>query len=238
VRAVGTPSERQRRLDWDAIGLVVFDVDGTLYDQTSLRLRIARDLLAHSLSARTLRVVSVLRVYRRIREQLGEAETEDFERILISRTATTVGCSQEVVHAVVTDWIESRPLRYLASCRYAGVRELFARLREKKKLIGVFSDYPAHAKLQALGLDADHVVCAAQEGIRVLKPHPRGLTSLMAAAGVEPEATVLIGDRPERDGLAARRAGARALIRSSRPLEGWQTFSRYDGDAFERLLRS
>jgi putative hydrolase of the HAD superfamily len=230
----GTPSEL-RPSDWDAIRLVAFDVDGTLYDQTALRLRIGRDLLAHALSGRTLRVASMLRAYRRIREQLGDAETEDFERILIERTATTVGCSQEAVRDVVSEWIERRPIRYLAGCRCTGVLELFARLREEGKLIGVLSDYPAHEKLQALGLTADHVVCAAQVG--VLKPHPRGLASLMTTAGVAPEATVLIGDRPDRDGVAARRAGARALIRSARPLEGWQTFSRYDRGVFERLLR-
>ena len=222
--------------DWGAIRLVVFDVDGTLYDQTSLRLRIARDLLAHSLSERTLRAVAVLRAYRRIREQLGEAETEDFERILISRTATAVACTQDAVRVIVSEWIESRPLRYLAGCRFKGVPELFGCLRKNGKLIGVLSDYPALEKLEVLRLTADHVVCAAQEGVGVLKPHPRGLTSLMAAAGVAPEATVLIGDRPDRDGIAARRAGARALIRSARPLEGWPTFSAYDGGVFEPLL--
>ena len=235
MRAVGKPSEPERRLDWDAVQLVVFDVDGTLYDQTPLRLRMARDLFAHTVSARTLRAVSVLRSYRRIREQLGEAETEDFERVLIARTADTVGCTQDTVQAVVSEWIESRPLRYLASCRFEGVLELFARLRQNGKLIGILSDYPAHAKLQALGLEADHIVYATQKGVGVLKPHPRGLTSLMAAAAVEPRATVLIGDRPDRDGLAARRAGARALIRSRRPLEGWPTFSHYGGGVFEEL---
>lgn len=231
----GKPSE-PGPWDWDAIQLVVFDVDGTLYDQTPLRLRIARDLLAHSLRERTLQPVAVLRAYRRIREQLGEAETEDFERVLISRTATAVACSQDAVRDIVSEWIESRPLRYLAGCRFTGVLELFDCLRKNGKLVGILSDYPAHEKLEVLGLTADHVVCAAQEGVGVLKPHPRGLTSLMAAAGVAPEATVLIGDRPDRDGIAARRAGARALIRSARHLEGWPTFRAYDGGVFEALL--
>jgi len=47
-------------------------------------------------------------------------------------------------------------------------------------------------------------------------------------AGVKADATVLIGDRVDRDGLVAQRAKARALIRSSRSIEGWQTFARFD----------
>lgn len=35
-------------LDWDRLHLVVFDVDGTLYRQRPLRLRMARDLLFHT----------------------------------------------------------------------------------------------------------------------------------------------------------------------------------------------
>jgi putative hydrolase of the HAD superfamily len=60
----------------------------------------------------------------------------------------------------------------------------------------------------------------------------------MALAGVEPEQTVLIGDRAERDGMAARRAGAHALIRSDKPLPGWITFRRFDDPVFAPMLAS
>jgi putative hydrolase of the HAD superfamily len=54
--------------------------------------------------------------------------------------------------------------------------------------------------------------------------------------GVKPQQTVLIGDRADRDGIVARRAGAQALIRSSKPLEGWQTFARFDDALFSPFL--
>ena len=38
--------------DWDTIRLVVFDIDGTLYRQRPLRLRMARDILAYTLLVR------------------------------------------------------------------------------------------------------------------------------------------------------------------------------------------
>jgi len=142
------------------------------------------------------------------------------------------------VRAIATEWLERRPLPYLVSCLYPRLTELFAGLRRNGKSIGVLSDYPAKAKLAALGLTADHIVTAGNEGVRLLKPHPRGLESLMTAAGVQASATVLIGDRADRDGVAARRAGARALIRSSRPIEGWQTFAGFDDALFVPSLET
>src|SRR3546814_6603167 len=82
------------------------------------------------------------------------------------------------------------------------------------------SDYPAVAKLEALGLAADFIVAAADDGVGVMKPSPAGLIHLMERAGASARSTILIGDRPERDGEAGRRAGVRTYIRSSRPVPG------------------
>ena len=225
-------------LDWDHVHLVVFDVDGTLYRQRPLRLRMARDILLHTLLKRDLNVAAVLAKYRRIRERLGDEETVDFERALIAQTAAATANTPDSVRAIVSEWIDQRPLKYLAACRYPGLPQLFAGLRRSGKSIGILSDYPAEAKLEALGLTANYVVFAGDEDIGLLKPHPRGLASLIAAAGVKPHQTVVIGDRVDRDGLVARRAGAQALIRSSKPIEGWQTFARFDDALFSPFLAS
>jgi FMN phosphatase YigB (HAD superfamily) len=223
-------------LDWDNVHFVVFDVDGTLYRQRPLRLRMARDILIHTLLKRDLSAIAVLARYRRIRERLGDEQVVDFERALIAQTATATANSQDSVRAIVSEWVEQRPLGYLAACRYPNLPQLFAGLRRSGKSIGILSDYPAEAKLEALGLTADYVVFAGDENIGILKPHPRGLESLIAAAGVKPHETVVIGDRVDRDGLVAQRAGAQALIRSSRPIEGWQTFARFDDALFAPFL--
>ena len=225
-------------LDWDNVHLVVFDVDGTLYRQRPLRLRMARDVLLHTLLKRDLNVIAVLAKYRRIRERLGDEQVTDFERALITQTAAATANSPDRVRCIVSEWVERRPLRYLAACRYPNLSRLFAGLRRSGKSIGILSDYPAEAKLEALGLTANYVVFAGDESIGLLKPHPRGLESLIAAAGVQPRETVVIGDRVDRDGLVARRAGAQALIRSSKPIEGWQTFNRFDDALFTPFLAS
>jgi putative hydrolase of the HAD superfamily len=223
-------------IDWSEIKLVVFDVDGTLYDQHALRMRMVRDMLLHTILRQDLGVMSVIKTYRRIRERLGDTEVFDFESHLIAETVATTGFSEEKVLAIVHEWIEQRPLPYLLSCRYPGLTELFAGLKRSGKIIGVFSDYPAHQKLSALNLAADYIASAQDDCIRLLKPHPKGLEFLISKAGFTAAETVLIGDRIERDGIAAQRAGVRCLIRSSKPKQEWQTFVRFDDHLFAPLL--
>jgi FMN phosphatase YigB (HAD superfamily) len=221
--------------DWRDIRLVAFDVDGTLYRQGPLRLRMGRDMVIHAVAKRDLNAIGVVSAYRRIRERLADEEAVDFERVLIAETANATSTSPERVQAIVSEWIETRPLRYLRSCLFSGVPQLFAGLQRAGKKIGIFSDYPATEKLTAMGLAAHHVVAASDVGL--LKPHARGLQSLMAAASVTAHETLFIGDRADRDGVAARRAGVRILIRSSKPIETFQTFKTLHDPLFDSFMQ-
>lgn len=221
--------------DWRDIRLVAFDVDGTLYRQRPLRLRMGRDLALHVMAKRDVSAIGVVSAYRRIRERLGAEEVVDFERVLIAETAKVTSQSPESVQAIVSEWIEARPLRYLRSCLVSGTPQLFAGLERAGKKIGIFSDYPATEKLAAMGLAAHHVVVASDVGL--LKPHARGLQSLMAEAGATARDTLFIGDRADRDGAAAQRAGVRALIRSSKPIEAFQTFRTFHDPLFDPFMR-
>jgi putative hydrolase of the HAD superfamily len=222
--------------DWDDVQLVVFDVDGTLYRQRQLRLRIGRELLMHTVLKRDVNVITVLSKYRGIRERLASEEAFDFENLLIAETAAATANPPDKVRSIISEWIEQRPVPYLAACRYPGVSELFAGLKRSAKVIGILSDYPVSAKLNALKLTPDFVVSSGDKGIEVLKPNPRGLEFLIASARTTANATVVIGDRPDRDGMLARRAGAKALIKSLKPIEGWQTFASFDDPLFAPLL--
>jgi putative hydrolase of the HAD superfamily len=220
---------------WPDIRLVAFDVDGTLYRQGPLRLRMGRDMVLHTIAKCDLNAISVVTAYRRIRERLAAEEVVDFDRVLIAETAKATSRSPERVRAIVSEWIESRPLRYLRGCLFAGVPQLFAGLQRSGKKIGIFSDYPATEKLAAMGLAAHHVVAASDVGL--LKPHAKGLQSLVAAANALPRETLFIGDRADRDGVAGQRAGVRILIRSSKPIEAFQTFKTFHDPLFHPFMQ-
>lgn len=220
---------------WNTIQLVVFDVDGTLYAQKPLRIRMLGALLLHTLVSRSFETIQVLRHFRRIREDLGNEEVQNFETTLFERTSKVTGTSPENIAQIVHEWIEVRPLAYLETCRYPGLKEVFQSLRTRGIKIGVFSDYPARQKLEAMNLEADFVISAEEANVRVLKPNPLGLIQLIAKAKATPSTTLMIGDRIDRDGEAAVRAGTLSLIRSDKDLADWNCFQSYTQFPFALL---
>ena len=223
-------------INWDEIKLVVFDVDGTLYTQRHLRMRMGMDLLLQAASDKSFLTLRIVHTYRKVREKLADEDAPHFESTLIEETACQVRCPVDTVISIVKEWLEERPLRHLLKSRYPGVQELFAGLKSHGKIIGIFSDYSALAKLKALELTADYIVAAGDPEIGYLKPNPRGLERLMYLTNVHASNSILIGDRAERDGLAAKRAGVHSLIRSSKPLTDWNTFKSYSDPLFAPML--
>ena len=206
------------RISWSRLRVVVFDVDGTLYDQRPLRRRMWLALIAHCLARpREITVLRTLRLYRRLREELAEEASEAIGRLQYERPASLLGLSPEAVQLAVETWMHQRPLPLLRRCRYPGVERVFEALRASGRTIAIFSDYPAEAKLKALGLRADIAVCATDPDVQRLKPHPLGLQRVLERAGAGPEECLFIGDRDERDGACARRLGVRYLHKAATP---------------------
>ena len=115
---------------------------------------------------------------------------------------------------IVREWMYQRPLKYLKWCRRKGVVSFFAEAQRRGLTIGVFSDYPAHEKLKALGLNSyvQFVLCATDKDINALKPHPCGFLLACEQWGMIPDEVLYVGDRPEVDARGASAAGMRCMI--------------------------
>ncbi len=222
---------------WSNTDLVIFDVDGTLYDQRRLRLRMARELLGHTLLSRDLKTLKLLREFRHCRERLGEDSPEDFVDRQFEQTAKSCGCGEADVRKAVEEWIEFRPLRHLPNYRFSDVHTVFDALRQAGKTIAVFSDYPAREKLKALGLEADHVVSATDPDVLRLKPDPAGLVKILEATGMKAGRSLMIGDRFDRDWAAANRIGMPSMVLSRKTDSRGATFRSYSDSVFQPLLR-
>ena len=207
------PAFRGRRL-------VVFDMDGTLYRQAPLRLRMAAALARDALRRRDLSTLRILRDYRHRREALADAGTAAFDAPLVEGCARACGVAPDRVRAVVGDWIERRPLAALPRCIVPGARELVDGLRRAGVRVAVWSDYPVRDKLAALGLEVDFALSATDPDLERMKPDPLGLERVMARAGVGPGETLMVGDRDDRDGAAARALGVDFLRRADRARAG------------------
>ena len=223
-------------LDWNDVDLVVFDVDGTLYDERRLRLAMLRQLLSAAWRARSLDTLRTLRTFRRVRESLSDQPGSDFMQLQYLMTADRHRKDPEEVRALTQEWIDRAPLPLLETCRYPYVDAVFHGLKSQGKQVAVFSDYPALEKMAALGLRANPIVCVTDPGVRRLKPDPYGLLSILERTGTRPQRALMIGDRFERDALAAERAGVRALIRSKRPHWRFDTFRAFNDPVFQPLL--
>jgi FMN phosphatase YigB (HAD superfamily) len=192
------------------------DLDGTLYRRKPVQLAMALELSLFGWGS-----IKTLRTFRRSHEVLrAEAASETtlalspFERQL-EHAARALGRERADVERVVRHWMFERPLPWVARAKRAPLLEALSAYRTGGGKTALVSDYPAHAKLQALGATSlfDLVVSNGEPGgPSKLKPHPEGYLSAAARLGVDPARCLVIGDRDDADGGAARAAGMGVCI--------------------------
>ncbi len=217
-----------QNIEWSRLRLVVFDVDGTLYDQRKLRSKMALLLLRHFVShPGEVGLIRTISTYRRCREEMAEEGCSDIGRLQFERPALKLGISSRAVQERVSPWIDDKPISLLRECRFAHVDDVFDRFRERGWKLAILSDYPARRKVEALGLEADLYASAVDPSIDRLKPHPAGLAFIMREIGVDAGETLMIGDRDDRDGECARRLRVPYLIRHDSRGQREDSFSRY-----------
>jgi putative hydrolase of the HAD superfamily len=196
---------------------VLFDLDGTLYRQTTMRALMALELAAlavrHPLQAPI--TWRVLAEFRRAQEALRGQDTNHSAAIAqLELTARRTGLSRDQVEGLVAEWMIERPLKYLLYCRATGLEALIDFLSRRAIKIGVFSDYPPQLKLKALGV-VDRfslLVCSADPEVGRFKPHPRGFLVAAARWQIDPSEILVVGDRRDADGAGARAAGMPCVI--------------------------
>jgi putative hydrolase of the HAD superfamily len=208
----------------ESIRAVIFDVDGTLYDQRKLRLKMLGALVrAHAWRPlEGWRTGSVLKAYRHAQEELRQSAHEDPAARQAEIACKKTGYSPEFVEQCVQRWMETAPLTHLPACIHAGLVGFLDTCRSRGLRLATLSDYPAEAKLRALGIaDAfELALCAQSPEIGRFKPHPRGLVVTLERLGVTAGQALYIGDRPEVDAAAAAAAGVGCAIVAQRSAAG------------------
>jgi putative hydrolase of the HAD superfamily len=201
---------------------VLFDLDGTLYVQRPVRLRMAVEIAAFvatrpSVGSRALRVV---KAYREAQESLRRHVDAIYdERMQLQAAAERSAVPIDEAARIVDEWMFERPLKHVAKFRAPGLVPLLERLSHKGLRLGVLSDYAAERKLRALGVHKwfSQVASASDIDIRALKPNPRGFLVACARWGLAPDEVVMVGDRADADGAGAAAAGMRSVIIGKRP---------------------
>ena len=203
-------------VDFARIRAVLFDLDGTLYRQTPLRVLMALELATLPLTGpiKARQRLIALRAYRAAQERLRTPGRDDVATAQLAAAASAAGLPVAEISALVDEWMMVRPLKYLHFCRARGLSGLLDGLRERGVRTGVLSDYPAEAKLRALGLNGrfSPVLCASDPDIGAFKPSPRGYLHACATWNLSPDEVLFVGDRADVDAAGAAAAGMPCVI--------------------------
>ncbi len=191
------------------------DLDGTLYDPRAMKLIMGIELVVFGFAE--LRTIRCFRQeHERLRREPPVGGGSPFDT-QVERTAERLGRTPEEVRASVSRWMIERPCRWLRKFRREALKQEIAGFREGGGVTALVSDYPAARKLMALELSELFDVTVANGepgGPDALKPAPDGYLKAAERLGIEPRECLVLGDRADADGAAARAAGmAFRLIR-------------------------
>ena len=215
------PDRNGNPVDWAPVRAVIFDVDGTLYHQRPVRIRMACRLagffLLHPLRIRELLGI---RHFRKLREteRYRKASVEEQIRAAAEKAGIR---DPERLREAVQRWMFTEPLSAIAACADEKTLALLRQAQAEGRKILIYSDYAPEEKLAALKVRADAVYYPGREGIDELKPSEKCMRRILDAQGLSPAETVYIGDREDRDGASADSAGVRYVpvqgLRGKRP---------------------
>lgn len=190
---------------------VIFDLDGTLYYQKPFRLRMLRYLAFYAVRHPSrIRDLFLIKRYREIREHWTKYEQSvslSPHMDMNSRQYAYVAQEKHVpckrVEDAVRFFIYEAPLKLLPAYKDQMLAAFINTLHQKKITVVVYSDYPTKDKLKALSLRADACFTSADPSIGCMKPDPKGLKVILCTLGIDAEDAIMVGDRFEKDGLAA-----------------------------------
>ena len=188
--------------------VIIFDLDGTLYDQVKLRRILMRKLLFRLLTFRTglsdFRIISCFRKEREKKKGYasGRLKEEQYEWC-----AESLGLTPDRVRKSIDYHMQKFPLKFLKGVKFSGINDFFEFLYNEKIRIVVYSDYPIEEKLKALGLTATASYCSTHKSINQFKPSVKALKLICGEMKCTPGRMIYIGDRQDTDGEGARLAG-------------------------------
>lgn len=209
-----------------SIQAILFDLDGTLYSQAPLRWRMLLELSRAPLTRGprgARRLARILGAFRSERERLrGPVEQGiQLERLQYEVVAQKLDVPAEEVSKEVAEWMFERPLKHLAAHRRPGLVEFLRKAQSAGLKLGVFSDYPVEAKLEALEVSSFFPIQhgATDPEINAFKPDPKGFLVCAEQLGVPPGEVLYVGDRADVDGMGAKQAGMHVVLLDEAPCD-------------------
>jgi putative hydrolase of the HAD superfamily len=186
---------------------VAFDLDGTLYPNYRLNLRLIPFILKEQ---------RLLRAFGKARTQLrksGGKTDGNFYEIQSKIMGEILGESAEKVMEKVEKLIYRGWEDHFKKVRlFPYVEETLEVLRENGIILGLLSDFPPETKLKNLKIFDywDTVACSEQAGY--LKPDTAAFLEIAKQMGTAPEQILYVGNSVSYDVAGAHKAGMKAAL--------------------------
>lgn len=188
--------------DFDA---VAFDLDGTLYPNYSLYIRLIPFIIKEH---RLLRAMGKARDALRSAAQEGrfyDLQARIMAEILKQDPQSVKDRTERLIYR---GW---EPI-FKTVKTFPGVRETLSDFKNAGLPLGLLSDFPPERKLEYLGLTDmwDAVLCS--EVVGSLKPHRSSFLTLARSLRTEPERILYVGNSVEYDVRGAKGVGMRTAL--------------------------
>lgn len=197
-----------KNISFNDLELVIFDVDGTLYNQSLLRKKMLFSLASYFLFRPwKISELQILYHFRKEREKKAGFSGPDLAEQQYLWCQKKVNKPIEKIKEIVNKWIFNIPMQFLRECSYPGIHFFFDTLTRKNIRIAIYSDYNSLDKLNTLGLHGDLLVSSTDANINAMKPNSKGLNFIKSKLNVSDGSKCLFfGDRIELDGECAENA--------------------------------
>lgn len=183
-----------------AIRAIAFDVDGTLYPNSSMYLHSLRFGLKH---------MRLLSAYAKVRRKIRQVRPiSDLLALEGQMLATELGITEDEAQERLATIIHGEWERILDRVRlFPHVRDTLERLRDAGCVLAAASDFPIEQKLKRLRLSDlfDCQLWTADSGY--LKPHPEPFVELSECIKVEAANILYVGNSYSYDVVGAKNVG-------------------------------
>lgn len=180
----------------------IFDIDGTLYSQKAMRMKMLKRLLFfYAVRPNRLKELFALKSFRELREmdEWKQARFKDLYREISKKTTLPV----TKIERTIQYWMFQAPLDIINKCSYQDVVSYVNEQHRNGKKVIIYSDYPAIEKLNVIGIEYDLVFAFGVDGINEQKPSLQIMEKIVSESGLTADQLLYVGDRDDRDKASA-----------------------------------
>ncbi|MCL2879157.1 MAG: HAD family hydrolase [Treponema sp.] len=189
------------------INAIAFDLDGTLYPNYRLNIRLIPFIL------KELRLMTAFNKARKTFRRNAGKNQGDFYAWQAAEVASIISAEPDDVRAKIEKFIYRGWEPYFAKVKlYNGVQHTLEAFRNAGLKLGLLSDFPPENKIKYLGLDSFWVAVLCTEEIGALKPDALPFIKLAGALAVAPGSMLYVGNSYRYDVIGAKNAGMRTAL--------------------------